>query len=175
MILQWKDHSDVEVGAALSLHLASLVQRVATRDVVFREAIGENAIRTRVIAVIPAPSSAKSRARRGRLQTHELACAVAEVLRDEGINVRVIEGLAMSRVRGKAVQTHGVRSRQMRSHGGMSVATHRFPAECCDAVIVDDICTTGSTLLSCARALHEEGIRTVAAFSLASVPDDADE
>ncbi|MCI1983851.1 MAG: hypothetical protein LKJ47_03645 [Bifidobacteriaceae bacterium] len=57
----------------------------------------------------------------------------------------------------------------------MSVATHRFPAECCDAVIVDDICTTGSTLLSCARALHEEGIRTVAAFSLASVPDDADE
>jgi predicted amidophosphoribosyltransferase len=176
-ILQWKDHGDIEAGVALCSHLAGLVRRAAARDVEDGDGQGlEWACGTGVVAVVPAPSSPASRSRRGRLQTRELADAVAVTLRDQGIDARVVEGLAMAGARGqkKSVQTSDVRSRQTRSHGGMRVVAHRFPRGCRGVVLVDDICTTGSTLLGCARVLHAAQMRTLAAFSLASVSDSGD-
>lgn len=177
-ILQWKDHGDYEVGEALASRLADVMQwavmqpwaarcRETTVSAAAAAARGSGDD-VRRLAVIPVPSSKASRAVRGRLQTAELAVALARRLNACGIPACAAECLAMAGKK-KSVQASSVRRRQQRSVSGIRVLPRRFPSDCAAAVLVDDICTTGSTLLGCARTLHAQGIRVAAAFTIASV------
>lgn len=162
-ILRWKDHGDREAGRFLAGACASSAQRVAAAERWQSALAGSGKL-----AVVPAPSSRASVRRRGRLQTLELADALARALRRRGITAEPVLGLEMSRTR-KAVQESARRSRQQRGHGihAVSGRLQGYAA----AVIVDDICTTGSTLLSCARALYAAGIPVLSLFAIAMVPD----
>lgn len=172
-ILQWKDHNDLEVGGILCEHLKRLTVEVAQKygvqgwpQICERP---ETCEPSSTVAVVPAPSSAKSIAARGRLQTLELAYCVVQGLHECGIDAVVVQGLGLGRQKNKSVQVSGVRSRQSRAHSGIVALTQRFPQGCSRAVLVDDICTTGSTLLGCARSLRSAGFVVEGAVTLASV------
>lgn len=168
-ILQWKDHGDLEVGRVLSEFLSEVAQWMVFQPSSAEcRSAGEEG---RVLAVIPVPSSLNSRLRRGRLQTQELATAVTDRLLCSGIEAVTVEGLSMGTRGKKSVQTSGVKSRQLRARGGQRVLTHHFPENCGGVLLIDDICTTGSTILGCARLLHAYGYRVVAVITLASVLD----
>lgn len=164
-VLQWKDHDDREVGGVFAAHLRGLV-----RQKVVPALLPLLSRTSAVVAVVPAPSSAASVMARGRLQTVELAAAVAEGLRECGIPARVVRGLKMTGRIKKSVQASGVRSRQHRSTSALVVSARAMPPSCKGVIIVDDICTTGSTLLGCARQLYHAGYRVLAAVTLAAVP-----
>jgi predicted amidophosphoribosyltransferase len=166
-ILQWKDHGDYEVGTVLAAHLAEVAQAAMTRSGYAGLRDGAGALGE--LAVVPVPSSAASRMKRGRLQTMELARCVARQLRACGVPARVVEGLAMPRLQAKSVQSGGVRGRARRARSGLRVRLRAFPSRCSGVILVDDICTTGSTILGCARSLHSADIPVVAAFALATV------
>lgn len=164
-ILRWKDHGDREAGRVLTSACAAVVSRVAQQEGWTRVLHG------RRIAVIPAPSSRASVRRRGRLQTFELAETVAQALQGQGIAATPVCGLVMRGTR-KTVQNSARRSRQNRGHG-ISAVRRRVRGYTA-AVVVDDICTTGSTLLSCARALREVSLPVLTLAAIASVPDSAE-
>lgn len=177
-ILQWKDHGDVEVGKSLSSALAFLLERGMFEGIrtphgkpVPDSVFVRSARSCDVVAVVPAPSSPASMAQRGRLHTKELAASVVETLHERGIPAELSLGLEMVGRRKKSVEVGGIKSREQRSKSGIVVRLRRFPENCHDVIIVDDICTTGSTLLGCARQLHTAGYRVLYALTLAAVPD----
>jgi predicted amidophosphoribosyltransferase len=169
-VLQWKDHGDLEVGALLASHLGDLVAK-SSGDLMRWGNGPAQSSDTTSLAVVPAPSSAKSRAKRGRLQTRELADAVAKRLNECGTPACVVEGLAFEGMWRKSVQARGARAREQRARHAITVRPQKFPADCSRVFLVDDICTTGSTLLGCARRLTAAGFRVVGAASVASVQE----
>lgn len=181
-ILRWKDHGDLEVGALFAQAMQRLVQTVVGKsdaETTSTTMTGSRDLyRVPRIAVIPAPSSPASRARRGRLQTRELAVAVTRGLSDVGVSAHVEEALALRSAASKSVRLQGVRSRQQRSTSGFRPSLRflipplrrHFLEAYSAAILVDDICTTGSTILGCCRQLDSLQIPVLAVFTLASVP-----
>jgi predicted amidophosphoribosyltransferase len=164
----------VEVGKNLSSALALLLVRgisEGSQTIPHGKPVPGSARRFDVVAVVPAPSSSASMVQRGRLHTKELAVSVVETLQERGIPAELSLGLEMVGRRKKSVEVGGVKSRERRSKSGMVVRLRRFPENCHDVILVDDICTTGSTLLGCARQLHKSGYRVLHALTLAAVPD----
>ena len=106
------------------------------------------------VAVVPAPSSPSSLHRRGRWQTLTLARAVAEALRRHGVGAAVAPILTMRHVRDRAVQLHGGQ-RSGRVHGRILVE-HAGRCPGTDAVVVDDIVTTGSTMRQCVEVSRRD-------------------
>lgn len=157
-VLAWKDHRDEECDGPFSEAMAAL-----TADLV--PSVGHC---RSPVAVVPAPSSSASLHRRGRWQTLTLARAVAEGLRRHGIEAAVVPMLTMRHVRDRAVQLHGgrrsgrVRGRILVEHAGRCPGT--------DAVVVDDIVTTGSTMRQCVEVLNESGLRVLTCLALAYTP-----
>ncbi|MEE8725421.1 MAG: phosphoribosyltransferase family protein [Bifidobacterium crudilactis] len=165
-MLSWKDHGDREVSRALGDQLA----RLATRTVIPYLHEHPELRRNAPIHVLPVPSSRKSLNNRGRLQTLQLAGAVATRLNDAGIPALVDHCM---RVRGdvrKSVQTGGLRDRASRASGLIHLR-HRESLRDVQVIVVDDIVTTASTLRQCMRVLADAGARPLTALLLASTLD----
>lgn len=159
-ILGWKDHGDEECDDAFS----ALIRRLATNCLSGRIHASKN------IWVIPAPSSAASLRRRGRWQTRVLARAVVDACHDmySAADVMMVPALVMRHVQGRSVQTHSGQ-RSQRVAGG--VVMRRMPS--CrgnDAIIVDDIVTTGATMRQCVETVNSAGLRTITCLALACTP-----
>lgn len=162
-ILQWKDHDDVQVGRLFARFLSRLV-RTRASDVCRP---GSR------IAVVPAPSTRASLARRGRFHTSEISKPVCHTLARSrpDLSVRHICALGFRAGTRKSVKGT-VHDRQRRSHTSIYVRPHtrrvlqKYPT----VILVDDICTTGSTLLGCARVLRSAGFHVLCALTLAAVP-----
>ncbi|WP_288240451.1 ComF family protein [uncultured Bifidobacterium sp.] len=157
-VLAWKDHRDEECDGPFSAAMAALTAGLVP-------VIGQP---RSPVAVVPAPSSPSSLHRRGRWQTLTLARAVAEALRRYDVGAEVAPMLTMRHVRDRAVQLHGgqrsgrVRGRILAEHAGRCPGT--------DAVVVDDIVTTGSTMRQCVEVLNESGVRVLTCLALAYTP-----
>jgi predicted amidophosphoribosyltransferase len=162
-VLGWKDHDDIEAGRLLARLLCALTDRILPR------APGL------AVAVVPVPSSRRSVRRRGRRHILELSAPLVRDLRRRGFDARQVRALALRGTSAKSVaRTHaGQRRSRSRTAFRLAPAARRLrPGEA--VILVDDICTTGATLLACSALLAGAGHRPLVALTLATVVSDRD-
>jgi predicted amidophosphoribosyltransferase len=111
-------------------------------------------------ALVPVPAHARHRRRRGFDHARVLADAIARRTGAEVRDCLVRAGTSVPQVgRGRAARMAGLA-------GGVSVRDGvRVPEH---VVVVDDVVTTGATLLACARTLREAGAERVTALVYAA-------
>lgn len=193
-ILLWKDHGDVACNKVFAKLLSDLVITVLNKlliskphnytnsskkqNFLYEENLKNNfhnPSNENPILVIPMPSSNASQRRRGRKHMLPLANKIAEDLCSSNIPACAANIVRMdSKINTKSVQTSGSRGRSRRASNAFKVDLKMLEKLNCgsseyQAIIVDDIVTTGSTMSSCAAALRNANICTIAAFSLACV------
>ena len=175
LVVAWKDRDRADLTSALAPALRLLAAELC--DQVLRGAQDG-----RDIWIVPVPSTASARRRRGREPVTELARIVAAQAgaRAPG-RVRTVRALGhvhrLSAVRDQVGL--GVRARSGNLAGSLDVrarwraalrtgsAPRALPPLC---VLVDDVLTTGATLAESARAIQSCGGVVVAAVVLAATP-----
>jgi predicted amidophosphoribosyltransferase len=164
-IVAWKDRGRADLtpvlAQALRRAVVAAVQGTAVPD-------GLPADRGRPVLLVPAPSSRRSRHARGHDPARDLALRCANGLSRRGLAVAVLPALAQAR-RVQDQAGLGADERQQNLHGALRVvpgwAGHLAGRDC---VVVDDVVTTGATLLDCVRALEEAGARVRAGATVAA-------
>ena len=159
-----KEQGRADVGAVLALALARAVASAG-----FDVARGSR----RLLLVAP-PARVGAVLRRADRPTDRLAADAARLLRAAGADVvatgRAVPRLAHTRrVRDQAGLDRAARAANVEGAFGLRrplvpVATGRRD----DVLVVDDVLTTGATLVEATRALHEAGLRVVGAAVVAS-------
>jgi ComF family protein len=108
--------------------------------------------------IVPVPLHPSRRRRRGYNQAELLADHLARLTGGE-----VLRGLARIGAGGRQVGRGGAQRREALT-GNFAWVASRSPAS---VVIVDDVVTTGSTLLECALAAQRGGVERVDALAVA--------
>ena len=159
-IVAWKRHGQAE----LDVDMARAVRRVA-------EAVAPTL--TEVLAtmgwphltVVPIPSRLTNRWRRPGASTRQLALAVAGGLSDAGVTATVVTGL--HRRLGAPDQAGRSTRQRMLGREGTTLVK---PGLVGPVLLVDDVLTTGATLLDAERALARCQVATLGAIVLAATP-----
>lgn len=156
-VVAWKDRGRADLTPVLAQALRRAVLA----------AVHESAADGSVL-LVPAPSSRRSRRTRGHDPARDLALRCATGLRRRGADVRVVPALAQAR-RVEDQAGLGAADRQ-RNLGGALAVVPGWAGQVSgrDCVLVDDVVTTGATLLDCARALDRAGARVLAAATVAA-------
>ena len=115
--------------------------------------------RAKIDCVVPVPMHKDRLRERGYNQAAMLACNVAEHL-----GIRYIED-ALEKIR--ATQSQVELSRQERSVSLRNAFAARYDFADAHILMIDDVCTTGSTLMNCAATLKRSGARRVSAVVFA--------
>ena len=111
-------------------------------------------------ALVPVPLHPRRQRERGYNQSLLLARRV-----ERTIGVPVVSGV-LCRHRYTMSQTHlGKQERRQNVAGAFLCVDDRLAGK--NVVLIDDVCTTGSTLESCSVALYARGTRSVRALTLA--------
>ena len=183
-ILTWKDHGDREV----TQYFASALARLILRTLHVAGVSPDNPL-----VLIPAPSSRSSLRERGWYPMRELCIQLAALLSSYGFHVHVCCALQQKRGSRKSVmssvrqrqsksRTYQINRRQLQSVFDVKASSSpavssllSSPSSCSSSrspfvMVIDDICTTGSTVVGCIRSLRQTGVPVHAAFTLASVP-----
>ena len=163
IILAWKDHDNRPLDGPLGQVMADLAPALSRLISPLLRSKSAKAI-----LVVPAPSSAASLRKRGRVHLQPILLSLVSALQRQGLAARVEPALIMNSVRTKSVQAGGRRNRSHRLAGRIAVADHLRLADH-PILVVDDIITTGSTIRQCARALETAGALPLAALALAAV------
>lgn len=137
--------------------------------------------RTPSLLLVPPPSSALNRLRRGGRPTSDLAREAAGQLRRAGADVRAADllvrslsardqaGLSAER---RADNVRGAFRLARRLPAGLlapgSAEEPEVPAAPVQMVVVDDLCTSGATLVACVRALRDAGADVLGAATVAA-------
>lgn len=154
LLAAWKERGRRDVAHVLAPVLADVVVSVASAAGIAGE--GE-------LVLVPVPSSRAARRRRGEDAWRRVAVLAAEVITARGQAARVDDCLVVVR---QPRDQAGLGARERRGNLSGAFACRRPPER--GAVIVDDIVTTGSTLVEAARALGEAGCHDVLAAVLAA-------
>ncbi|WIK64772.1 ComF family protein [Gleimia hominis] len=116
------------------------------------------------VCVVPAPSKLRRRWQ-GMMVTPQVACAVAQTLRAVGVPAQMREVLAL-RVGQRTQSGRDAQTRRRGRHGAMFLRT---PVRQRQAIVVDDVITTGATIRECVRVLESTGVQVPLVLSLAVV------
>jgi predicted amidophosphoribosyltransferase len=162
LVVAWKDRGRADVGgrfeAALERGVRSLVPALragTTPDAVL---------------VVPAPSTAAARRRRGDDLVGRLARAAARGCSTEGL-LAVAAPVLVRRGRGRDQVGLGARARSRNLAG--HVVVRRAGAAAIrgrTVLLLDDVLTTGATLAACEQALAQAGAVVIGAVTIAATP-----
>ncbi|MCW2830174.1 MAG: ComF family protein [Aeromicrobium sp.] len=154
VLVEWKERGVTRLTEVLAHHLAAAAVPHARSD--------------HPVALVPVPTTARSRRLRGADLTDELARAAARLLRSTGIDVVVVQALVHTRSTLDQSRL-GAADRRANLDGAMRAASTRRLAGR-GIVVVDDILTTGSTAGEVVRALTAVGHRPVGIAVVAATP-----
>jgi len=155
-VLAWKDHGRLDLTRPFAAAVAAAGQALAP-------VLGPGEV-----LVVAAPSTPASRRRRGGNLVDDLAAALAAGLRAGGTAARSSPVLAR---RGGDQVGLGARARWLNLTGHVRVRRRALARVAGSRVLlVDDVLTTGATLVACRVALETAGAHVAAAFTLASTP-----
>lgn len=158
VVVAWKDRGRADLTHVLvgSAERAGAALAPALADVA-----GWGGVR-----LVPVPSTAAARRRRGADLVRLLAEGVARGLRSGGVAAGVAPVLRRRRRRDQV----GLGARARGRNAAGSVAVRRRADARGVVVLVDDVVTTGSTLAACRAALERAGALVVGAVVLAATP-----
>lgn len=156
VIVAWKEGGVSRLSAVLDHHVAA--------------AVALHARSGRRLMLVPVPTSRRSRRQRGGDLVTDLARSAARLLRTTGVDVSVVDVLALNRTPRDQAGL-GEQARRTNLAGAMRVRPGCL-AGAADIVVVDDIVTSGSTVAEAVRVLTEAGHRPVGAACVAATPRD---
>jgi predicted amidophosphoribosyltransferase len=160
IVLAWKDHGRADLTPAVTGAMRRGAAQVAPELAV--------AAGGRALAVVPVPSTAAARRRRGADLVGLLARAATDGLRSSGVAAG--EAPVLVRRPGRRDQAGlGARARGRNSERAVRVRRGPVPGGGL-CVLVDDVVTTGSTLTTCEEALMSGGWLVLGAIAVAATP-----
>ncbi len=137
-VLDWKVGGHAGLDALMAHHLASAIVPL----------LGERA----AVVLVPVPTTRRSRRERGRDLVGDLARGTATSLAVAGVEASVVRALRLVR---QPADQHDLGPAARRRNVARSMHAAHQPRG--PVVLVDDVVTTGATLLEAARALRAGG------------------
>ncbi|MGP4003350.1 ComF family protein [Streptomyces sp. 8N706] len=164
VLLAHKERGALGLARPLGEALAGAVRACAVRACAVRAACAGPG----PLVIVPVPSARRAVAARGHDPTRRIAFAAAVRLRREGRPARVAPVLRQSRA---VADQAGLTARQRHGNlaGALAVAEggDRLLSTA-PVVLVDDLMTTGATLVAAAEAVGATGVRVTAAAVIAA-------
>ncbi|KQU69463.1 ComF family protein [Phycicoccus sp. Root101] len=161
LVTAYKDDGRRDVAPVLSALLAEVVDAAVRQDPHVRRALAAG---DGPVLVVPVPSSAASRRRRGDAPLEALARAAVEGF---GPHEAVVADALRMRRRVADQAGLGAVGRHLNVEHSMAVREPwHAPLDRASCVVVDDVLTTGATLVEAARALRAAGAGPVVAAAI---------
>lgn len=154
IVLAWKEEGVSRLTDVLAHHLAA--------------AVLPHVRRSGPVALVPVPTSRRSRQARGGDLVDDLVRSAAGLLREVGVDAVVVQALTYARTTEDQAGLGAV-ARRANLEGAFRSRPRTGPSPRA-VVVVDDVLTTGSTAVEAVRALSVAGRRPVGVSVVAATP-----